>query len=200
MDRKMLGLKIKELRSKYSTKIGMKFTGQMLADKIGISRSYLGDIENGRILATDEILSKIAEACEVPVSYFDDVDQVLLSLIETDCPEMDPDEKKDFFIYAKNTILNGPDDIELDINLLKLLYTDAKRGEISNGAIREDYKRQIEFSNPEEALKFILSQPSFMAYGGYDLNALSDDEILEIANDMLFAMKLSLEKIKKKNK
>jgi transcriptional regulator with XRE-family HTH domain len=57
------------------------------------------------------------------------------------------------------------------------------------------------FENVEDALKFILSQPSLMAYGGYDPRQLNDEEILEIANDMLFALRLSLEKIKrKKNK
>lgn len=55
-----------------------------------------------------------------------------------------------------------------------------------------------EFTDPEDALKFILKQPALMAYGGYDLNSLTDEEILEIANDMLFAMKLSIEKLKKK--
>lgn len=57
------------------------------------------------------------------------------------------------------------------------------------------------FENVEDALKFILSQPSLMAYGGYDPRKLSDEEILEIANDMLFALRLSLEKINRnKNK
>lgn len=56
----------------------------------------------------------------------------------------------------------------------------------------------VDFAEPKDALKFILSQPAFMAYGGYDLDKLSDEQVLEIANDMLFAMRLSLEKIKNK--
>lgn len=56
------------------------------------------------------------------------------------------------------------------------------------------------FSNPQDALQFILKQPAFMSYGGYDFYKMSDDEILEVANDMLFAMKLSVEKIKRKSK
>jgi transcriptional regulator with XRE-family HTH domain len=58
----------------------------------------------------------------------------------------------------------------------------------------------IDFAEPENALKFILAQPSMQDFGGYDLKNMSDEEILEIANDMLFAMRLSLEKMKKKNK
>jgi transcriptional regulator with XRE-family HTH domain len=56
------------------------------------------------------------------------------------------------------------------------------------------------FEDAEQALKFILSQPLLAAYGGYDLDSMTDEEIIEIANDMLFAMRLSLQKLKKKNK
>jgi hypothetical protein len=56
------------------------------------------------------------------------------------------------------------------------------------------------FEEPEHALKFVLSQPMLAAYGGYDLKSMSDEEIIEIANDMLFAMRLSVEKLKKKHK
>ena len=56
----------------------------------------------------------------------------------------------------------------------------------------------VEFAEPKDAVKFILAQPSFMAYGGYDLDKLSDEEVLDIANDMVFALRLSLEKLKNK--
>ncbi|MGN9164930.1 helix-turn-helix domain-containing protein [Tissierellaceae bacterium HCP3S3_D8] len=52
--------------------------------------------------------------------------------------------------------------------------------------------------SPEEAIKFILIQPTLMAYGGYDLNTMTEEEILDLANDMLLAMKLSVEKRKRK--
>lgn len=58
----------------------------------------------------------------------------------------------------------------------------------------------IDFAEPEEALKFILAQPSMQDFGGYDLRNMTDEEILDVANDMLFAMRLSLEKMKKKNR
>lgn len=60
------------------------------------------------------------------------------------------------------------------------------------------YVESIDLNSPEEALKFILQQPNFMAYGGYDLNTMSEDEIIDLANDMLFAMKLSIEKMRRK--
>lgn len=61
-----------------------------------------------------------------------------------------------------------------------------------------EYVESLKLDSPEEALKFILQQPNFMAYGGYDLDDLSEDEIMDLANDMLFAMKLSIEKMKRK--
>lgn len=65
---KKLGLKIKQLRSEYSFKAGNKITQKDLADKLGISRSYLGDIESGRTTASDEIIHKLAKIFEIDES------------------------------------------------------------------------------------------------------------------------------------
>lgn len=69
-----------------------------------------------------------------------------------------------------------------------------------NGELAKQVKfiESLQLNSPEEALKFILEQPAFMAYGGYDLNDLTEDEIMELANDMLLAMRLSVEKMKRK--
>ncbi|HAE91684.1 MAG TPA: XRE family transcriptional regulator [Tissierella sp.] len=65
-------------------------------------------------------------------------------------------------------------------------------------AEQEKYIESIRLDTAEDAMKFILQQPSLMAFGGYDLNEMTEEEILDLANDMLFAMKLSLEKNKRK--
>lgn len=65
---KKLGLKIKQLRSEYGFKTGNKITQKDLADKLGISRSYLGDIESGRTTASDEIIHKLAKIFEIDES------------------------------------------------------------------------------------------------------------------------------------
>ena len=64
----------------------------------------------------------------------------------------------------------------------------------------ESYHTIDSFKDPREAMKFILEQPVFMMYGGYDLNSMSDDEILEIANDMLIGFKISVERQKQKKR
>ncbi|MEY8763416.1 MULTISPECIES: helix-turn-helix domain-containing protein [Clostridium] len=65
----LLGLKIKKLRSEQSLELGEKITQQKLAKKLGISRSYLGDIESGRTIPNDEIIDKIAKALNVSPEY-----------------------------------------------------------------------------------------------------------------------------------
>lgn len=65
---KKLGLKIKQLRSEYGFKTGNKIIQKDLADKLSISRSYLGDIESGRTPASDEIIHKLAKIFEIDES------------------------------------------------------------------------------------------------------------------------------------
>lgn len=76
LNRKAQGMLIKNARKLKGKKLNKKFTQQELADLIGISRSYLSDIENGRVAATDEILEEIANACDVTVDYFFDEKEI----------------------------------------------------------------------------------------------------------------------------
>lgn len=70
MDKKELGERIKSARSLCSQKLGIRLTQQLLAEKIGISRSYMGDIESGRTYPTLVVLSSLADACGLPLSFF----------------------------------------------------------------------------------------------------------------------------------
>ncbi|OPJ58448.1 helix-turn-helix domain-containing protein [Clostridium oryzae] len=47
-----------------------------------------------------------------------------------------------------------------------------------------------EFNSPEAAMQFILKQPALAAYGGYEPEKMSDDEIIEFANELLRQLKL----------
>jgi len=71
LDKKEMGLKIKEARKIKGEKIGKRYTGNMLAVDLDISRSYLGDLESGRLYPNYTLLTKIAETCEVPLSFFE---------------------------------------------------------------------------------------------------------------------------------
>lgn len=51
-------------------------------------------------------------------------------------------------------------------------------------------KEDMEFSTPESAMQFIIKQPAIAAYGGFDINKMSDEEIMDFANELLRQLKL----------
>lgn len=54
-----------------------------------------------------------------------------------------------------------------------------------------------EFKTAEAAMKFILRQPAIMGFGGFDTRKMSDEEIIEFANELLNQLKLLSYKYKK---
>lgn len=54
-----------------------------------------------------------------------------------------------------------------------------------------------EFTTAEAAMKFILKQPAIMGYGGFDTNKMTNEEIVEFANELLNQMRLISYKYKK---
>ena len=72
MSKKEMGKLIKNARRIKSKRTGKRYTQEMLANDLNLSRGYIGDIENGRTYPNYVLLSKISEICEVPLSYFDE--------------------------------------------------------------------------------------------------------------------------------
>lgn len=70
MDKMEIGNRIKLARVLYQEKTGNKMTQEMLAKEVGISRSFLGDAENGHSLPTVITLDLIARACGVTLDFF----------------------------------------------------------------------------------------------------------------------------------
>lgn len=116
---KKLGLKIKQLRSEYGFKAGNKITQKDLADKLGISRSYLGDIESGRTSASDEIIHKLAQIFDINASE-------LLSLKYSDA-DFNIDENNnmmddDLVIIERARKKMSEKDKEKMMNMLKVAF------------------------------------------------------------------------------
>lgn len=61
---KVLGKKIQKQRKV------LGYTQEELGDKVGISRAYMGYIEQGRYAPSLEVLEKIAKALKSPISGF----------------------------------------------------------------------------------------------------------------------------------
>lgn len=55
----------------------------------------------------------------------------------------------------------------------------------------------LEFTTPEEAMKFVLEQNVIMGFGGFDVDKMDDEEIIEFANELLNHLKLLSYKYKK---
>lgn len=59
---KVLGKKIQKRRK------SLKLTQEEIAEKIGISRAYMGYIEQGRYVPSVEVIEKLARALRVSIS------------------------------------------------------------------------------------------------------------------------------------
>lgn len=197
LDKKELGKRIKEARKIKSEKTQKKYTGQNLADDLGISRSYLGDIESGRSYPSYRLLSKIANICNIPLSFFGDSDSLLKEIIKNSFSSMDDSEKETFINFIKNNMYTPDGIIEWELSTWKQAYDDYKDNFVIQEAKIEDLKREIEFNSAEEAMKFILKQPAIAGYGGFDPDKMSDDEIMDFANELLNQLKLLGYKYKK---
>lgn len=216
LSKEELGLLIKEARKLKSKRIGDKFTQNDLAEAIGKSRSYIGDIEVGRTYPSYRILSSIANACDVPLSFFGDTDSLLEEIIERYYPDMNDEEKKDFAQYIKESINSPVGIVEWDLNTWKDIYDDFKKypvipplsdeelDDIQDWQKKEDekylkslYTNQIEFKTAQEAIQFILKQPTVMGFGGFDSIKMSDEEIIDFANELLRQIQILSYKYKK---
>lgn len=65
-----IGRLIKKARELKSKTLGYRYTGQMLADDLNISRGFLGDMETGRTKAPNHILDKIIKICDLEPNFF----------------------------------------------------------------------------------------------------------------------------------
>lgn len=55
------------------------------------------------------------------------------------------------------------------------------------------------FDNAQDAMEFIIKTPTLAAYGGYDPSSMSDETIVEFANEILQQLKLVSYKYKSIN-
>ena len=83
---------------------------------------------------------------------------------------------------------------------LTVIYSIADYFDVSTDYLlgRNPQNPPTEFNNATDAMEFILKLPTVMAYGGYDATKLSDEEIIDFANDLLQQIELISYKYKKK--
>lgn len=92
----------------------------------------------------------------------------------------------------------------MNISLEKLLsisgYINTKYDDINQYTEKDDEKTDIPeyFETPQDAIKFILEQPMIANFGGYDLELMEDDEIMDMAEDVADMLRIMAKKHKNK--
>ena len=61
-------------------------------------------------------------------------------------------------------------------------------GNSDNNLLKEELP--MAFNNAEEAMAFVIKMPVLAAYGGYDVQNMSDETIIRFANEILGQLKL----------
>lgn len=74
---------------------------------------------------------------------------------------------------------------------------DLDNNETNSQKYEKKVTSEIKFKTPQEAMEFIACQPSLMNYGGYNIKNMSDEDIIEFANDLVQMFKIISSKYKK---
>lgn len=107
------------------------------------------------------------------------------------------DDPNDYEEIANAEGYSIPDDFYPEMNQEDRLkrYYEFKRSE------EKDYRSEIEdivqFTSVDEAMLFIIQNPTVAAYGGYDIEHMSDEEKIEFANQIADTIKFFGQKYKK---
>lgn len=114
---------------------------------------------------------------------------------------LERDEKKNPSVEILTKLANS---LEVNINEImkadSATHQDLEKWDKNCNQIKEEasmYETGI-FETPEAAMQFILKQPAIMGYGGFDINKLSDQDIIDFANDLLKQLEILSYKYKDK--
>lgn len=94
--------------------------------------------------------------------------------------------------------------LEKIANALEVSIDEIMRGvmdEVAIDSLREEYEllKTKEFKSAEAAMQFILKQPAIMGFGGLHPEQLTDEDVIELANELLTQFKNLSYKYKYKN-
>lgn len=144
LSKKSVGLLIKNARKIRGEKLGKKYTQESLAKDLDISRSYIGDMEAGRMYPNYSVLSKITQVCELDLNYFSEkeVKNVVMDNLQAIEKNTDDISKKSIASTLIDTLLEqnffeDPEDISEDTVATIL------------NALRKDIKRTLDNKNKE---------------------------------------------------
>jgi len=94
----------------------------------------------------------------------------------------------DFFNVSTDFLLSTEEKLNIALDSVKKIHDITKKGLEEHPKVTNECN--YNFNNAEEAMQFILKQPAIMGFGGFDTNKMSDDEIVEFANELLNLLKM----------
>ncbi|MCR0264780.1 helix-turn-helix transcriptional regulator [[Clostridium] innocuum] len=80
------------------------------------------------------------------------------------------------------------------IDMNTLVYEDLQTGEVNKSGFATSFE---EVTNPDDAAMVFIRHPQIAAFGGYDIEKMSDEEKIEFANQILDSIKFFASKYKK---
>lgn len=184
LSKKELGELVKNARKVKSKKIGKLYTQKMLASDLNKSQSYIGDIESGRTYPSFVLLTQIAEACGVPISFFQDenynknIEKFIKSRLNK---EIDED--------VSHIVDHMKSDPGLDMDYIRDYLK-------NNSEVRSNFQGDL-FNTSEEAVKFLLSQPVIANFLGVNITELAEQDTFKFIDDCLNQIKLVSYKYRK---
>lgn len=95
--------------------------------------------------------------------------------------------------YENSSIEKIP--VHIFEEMCKILNTTTM--EMMGNVITEVKELPTDFKNAQEAMEFILKMPTLAAFGEYDPESMSEETIVEFANEILQQLKLVSYKYKK---
>lgn len=104
--------------------------------------------------------------------------------------------KTTIYRYEDSTIEKIPVNI-FDQLCMLLNVTPAEL--MGNTVVADKPELPTEFRNAQDAMEFILKTPTLAAFGGYDPSSMSDETIVDFANEILQQLKLVSYKYKNTN-
>ncbi|MEO2507309.1 helix-turn-helix transcriptional regulator [Clostridium paraputrificum] len=115
---------------------------------------------------------------------------------------LERDEKKNPSVEILTKLANS-----LEVNINEIIKVDSttnqdleKWDDNKNTNQLEENDELFEtrkFKTPEAAMQFILKQPTIMGYGGFNVNEMSDEDIISFANELLNLIKMLAPKYNK---
>lgn len=189
LSKKELGSLVKGARKVKSEKIDKLYTQKMLASDLNKSQSYIGDIESGRTYPSFILLTQIAEACGVSISFFqvnEKIDNNIEKFIKCQLNKKEDEDVSHIIEHIKN-------DPNLNMHYIHD-YLNNDSDIISEG--KDIYPHGI-FKTPEEAIRFLLDEPVIVNLLGVKISELSEPQVFEFINDFLNQIKLISYKYKK---